>query len=411
MLAGDLGPAVALAMRLITAVGEAAGATSLLDVTAAHIDGCLYHGPVGLAFAERLVAGGGRVRVPATLNVSALDLLHPDLVRLDTATRAAARRLMTAYEALGCEPTWTCAPYQLPSSRPALGQQIAWGESNAIVYANSVLGARTERYGDFTDIAAALTGRVPAVGLHTDAGRLATLLVRLEGFPAGALGHDLLYPLLGHVIGADAGTDIPVVEGLPPQASEDHLRALGAAAASSGAVALCHVAGVTPEAPTRDAALGARPPARTMIVTPDRLRAAAAQLSTVADGTPLTAVSLGTPHLSLAGFARLTPLLAAVSPAPGVTIHVSTGRDVLREVETRGWLPVYERPGIQLVVDTCTYITPILPPGAVVMTDSAKWAWYAPANIGARAAIGSLEDCLRSAEEGRVVRDLGWLDG
>ena len=129
------------------------------------------------------------------------------------------------------------------------------------------------------------------------------------------------------------------------------------------------------------------------------------------DGGPLTAVSLGTPHLSIAGFERLTPLLAAARPAPGVTVYVSTGRDVLREVEARGWLAVYQRSGVQVVVDTCTYITPILPPGSVVMTDSAKWAWYAPANVGAQVAFGSLEDCLASAEAGRIVRDFGWLDG
>lgn len=408
MAAGDAGPAVALAMRLVVALGEAAGADRLLEISGAHIDGCLYHGPVGLAFAERLAAGGGRVRVPTTLNVSALDLLHPDLVRLDAPTRDAARRQMTAYERMGCEPTWTCAPYQLPG-RPAFGEQIAWGESNAIVFANSVLGARTERYGDFIDIAAALTGRVPAVGLHTDDGRRATVLVRLRGFAERSLRAEALFALLGHAVGAAAGTAVVAVDGLPA-AAEDQLRALGAAAASSGAVALCHVIGVTPEAPTLAAALGGRAPERTVEITPDDLRAAAAALSTV-DGGPLTAVSLGTPHLSIAGFKRLTPLLAAVRPAPGVTVYVSTGRDVLREVEARGWLAVYERSGVQVVVDTCTYITPILPPGSVVMTDSAKWAWYAPANVGAQVAFGSLEDCLASAEAGRIVRDFGWLDG
>ena len=313
-------------------------------------------------------------------------------------------------ESLGCRATWTCAPYQLPR-RPAFGEQIAWGESNAIVFANSVLGARTERYGDFTDIAAALTGRVPEVGLHTDEGRRATLLVTLDDVPDRARREDTLYPLLGHVIGHVAGNDVPVVEGLPPETSEDQLKALGAAAASSGAVALVHIAGVTPEAPTVAAALDRRPPGRRVRVTPAALRDAAAELSTVGAGEPITAVSLGTPHLSLAGFERLTPLIQAIVPALGVTVYVSTGRDVLREVEARGWLPAYERRGIQLVVDTCTYVTPILPPAATVVTDSAKWAWYAPANVGARVAFASLEDCLRSAEEGRVVCDLRWLDG
>jgi predicted aconitase len=407
MLAGEDGPAVALSMRLVVAIGQALGAERLIDIASAHIDGCLYHGPVGLAFAERLVEGGGRVRVPATLNVSALDLLHPHLVGVDEATRAAARRLMAAYERLGCEPTWTCAPYQLPR-RPAFGEQIAWGESNAIVFANSVLGARTERYGDFTDIAAALTGRVPEVGLHTDAGRRARVAFRLSGLRAAALRDDALFPLLGHVVGKAADAAVVAIEGVPADASEDQLKALGAAAASSGGVALCHVVGVTPEAPTLEAATGGALE-RSIPITAGHLRASAAELSTLDDGAPITAVSLGTPHLSLAGFERLTPLLAATRPAPGVTIWISTGRNVLRDVESRGWLSIYERPGVQVVVDTCTYITPILPPGAAAMTDSAKWAWYAPANIGARVAFGSLEDCLRSAAAGRVVRDDAWL--
>ena len=128
-----------------------------MPITSAHIDGCLFHGQAGLDFAERLLAEGARVEVPTTLNVSSLDLLHPPLYRGDPETARSARRLMEVYEAMGCQPTWTCAPYQLPD-RPGFGQQIAWAESNAIVFANSVLGARTNRYGDFLDISCAVMG-------------------------------------------------------------------------------------------------------------------------------------------------------------------------------------------------------------------------------------------------------------
>ena len=161
-------------MQLVIAAGKAVGATELLDISGAHIDSCLYHGQASLDFAERLSAAGATVAVPATLNVSSLDLLHPDLYRGDPDTARRARALMDAYVAMGCRPTWTCAPYQL-ASRPTLGEQVAWGESNAIVFANSVLGARTNRYGDFLDISCAITGRAPATGLHTDEGRLATV--------------------------------------------------------------------------------------------------------------------------------------------------------------------------------------------------------------------------------------------
>jgi predicted aconitase len=174
---------------------------------------------------------------------------------------------------------------------------------------------------------------------------------------------------------------------------------------------LVHVVGTTPEAPTLAACV--HPEAEEVSVRPADLRAAFGELSTADDGADLAAVSLGTPHLSLAEFERLTPLVA-VMQRPAVPMFVSTGRGVLAEVESRGWADVYRRAGIEFVVDTCTYITPIIdvPQGGVVMTNAAKWAWYAPANLGVRVAFGALDDCLESAEAGRVVRSRpGWLDG
>ncbi|HUG47081.1 MAG TPA: aconitase X catalytic domain-containing protein [Candidatus Limnocylindria bacterium] len=413
MLAGAAGGAAHLAMELIVEMAKVARATRLVPVRSAHIDGCLYHGSVGLDFAERLAREGGRVRVPTTLNVSSLDLLHPELVRLEPTTRQYARRLMAAYEAMGCRPTWTCAPYQLPE-RPAFGEHVAWAESNAIVFANSVLGARTERYGDFIDICAALTGRVPFAGLHRNDERGARLIVRLMGVAPEAWVHDEAYALLGHALGRLAGDRVPAVVGLPTSTTEDQLKALGAAAASSGSVALCHVVGVTPEAPTLEACLAADGSQAELEIGPGLLRAAWQELSNAVDGQPLAAVSLGTPHLSLAEWQRLQPLLEATDIAPGLTLYVSTARHVAADIEARGQAATLHRPGVQLVVDTCTYITPIItaPPGATVMTNSAKWAWYTPANLGLRVAFGTLEDCLRSAAHGRVLRrPPAWLDG
>ena len=165
-------------------------AERLIDIASAHIDSCLYHGRAGLDFAERLLDGGGRVRVPSTLNVSSLDLLHPELVRLDADTAADARRLMDAYVAMGCRPTWTCAPYQLPE-RPAFGTHVAWAESNAIVFANSVLGARTNRYGDFIDICAAITGARAARPGSTCPGTAGARRVPLDAVPASLLGDEV----------------------------------------------------------------------------------------------------------------------------------------------------------------------------------------------------------------------------
>ena len=182
MLAGAEGEAARLAMGIIVALAEISAAERLIDVTSAHIDGCLYHGRVSLDFAERLAAAGARVSIPATLNVGLVDLLHPELYQGDPQTGARGRRLMELYVGMGCRPTWTCAPYQLPS-RPALGENVAWAESNAIVFANSVLGARTDRYGDFVDICAAITGRVPEAGLHRTENRRGQIVFQLKEIP------------------------------------------------------------------------------------------------------------------------------------------------------------------------------------------------------------------------------------
>jgi predicted aconitase len=406
LLAGAEGPAGQVAMRIVVEMARVAGAAELLDVTSAHIDGCLYHGRAGLDFAERLLRDGAAVRVPTTLNVASLDLLHPDRFRGDPTTAKAARRLMDAYVAMGCRQTWTCAPYQLPE-RPGFGEHVAWAESNAIVFANSVLGARTARYGDFIDICAAITGRVPNAGLHLTDRRRGQLVFDVRALPERLCDQDLLYPLLGHLIGARSGRLVPVVDGLPAGVTEDRLKAVGAAAASSGEVGLVHVVGSTPEAPTLAEALQHHPAHEVVEVTPAMLRTARDQLTTAENGSArLVGVNVGTPHFSEAEFGHLVSLLAGRPVHPEVEFYASTGRHVLARIEALGWAASLEAAGVRLVVDTCTYVTSILEhTDGVVMTSSAKWAWYAPGNLGVRVALGSLRECVESAVKGRIVRD------
>ena len=393
MLAGEEGEGVALAMRVLVATAEAMGAERLLDITSAHVDGCLYHGPSGLDFARALVSGGARVKVPTTLNVSSLDLLHPELVRLDRATAEQARALMDTYVELGCRPTWTCAPYQLPE-RPKLGEQVAWGESNAIVFANSVLGARTERYGDFLDISAAVTGRAPAVGLHTDEGRLPTLVVAADELTDDLAANEALYPLLGHVLGRVADSHVAAITGLPSAADEDDLKALGAAAASSGSVAMFHAVGLTPEAPDPSDLADLE----TVTVTREMIAEARNDLG-AGEGERVDAVCVGTPHYSSRQLERLLDRLQGRRCA--IPLYVNTSRHALQEF---GRVADLEAAGVRVVTDTCTYITPVLDDGIeVVMTDSAKWAYYAPANLGVRVVFASTDACVESAVAGSSV--------
>jgi predicted aconitase len=398
-------------MRLVVRAAEALGADRLIPITRAHVDSCLYHGEATVDFVERLIKGGAQVSVPTTLNVGALDLLHPELWRGDSGVAQRGRLLMGHYRSLGCQPTYTCAPYQLAEARPAFGEQVAWAESNAIVFCNSVIGARTERYGDFTDIACAITGRVPDAGLHRSDARRAVLVLRLgPDIPAALLEDDSLYPVLGIVLGRRAGSRVAAIDGLPPGTSEERLKAVGAAAASSGAVAMFHAVGSTPEASTLDAALQGGEADEVVEIGLAELRAARDELTTASGGapagTPIGAVSLGTPHASLAELRAVEGELAGARPARGVELLVSTARTLLADAEEEGLARRLRSLGVELLVDTCSYIAPVLRPGPLpVMTDSGKWAFYAPGNIGVEVVFGSMRECVRSAVEGRVWRD------
>ncbi|NJN79793.1 MAG: DUF521 domain-containing protein, partial [Anaerolineales bacterium] len=178
---------------------------------------------------------------------------------------------MVAYQSMGTIPTWTCAPYQT-EFKPKFGDQIAWGESNAISFANSVIGARTERYPDLFDVCCAVTGRAPAIGLHLTENRAGKILLQLKDIPIELQQSDDFYPVLGQLMGKVSLERIPVIQGLEYVPHEDQLKALGAAGASSGSVAMFHIVGVTPEAQTLESAFQGKQPEEVIEVTMDLLR-------------------------------------------------------------------------------------------------------------------------------------------
>ena len=315
-----------------------------------------------------------------------------------------AHRQMLAYQSMGCLPTWTCAPYQT-DYRPVFGQQIAWGESNAIAFANSVIGARTERYPDLLDICAALTGRVPALGLHLTDKRRGQVLVRLADVPPFIQADEPFYPVLGHLLGRLAGDRVPVVANLEARPTEDHLKALGAAAASSGAVGLFHIVGITPEAPTLAAAFQGQPPEQWVDLCMGDLRAARRAL-TSADGADLDMVVLGSPHFSLAEFKALATLLSGQRCHRDIKFLVTTGRGVAALAEQAGYLKTLDHFGGKVTLDTCILATPMLPPDVhVLMTNSAKYAYYSPGLLRTQVVFGSLTDCVNSAVAGKIAID------
>ncbi len=401
-LSSNAPPATAMAMRILVDAAKLMGANSLVPITSAHIDGCVYFGDAGVLFAERLRDLGGKVAVPSSLNVGALDLLHPDLVIADAHAKRMSKRLMDAYVDLGCIQSWTCAPYQA-GYRPCLGEQIAWAESNAIVFANSVLGARTNRYGDFMDICAAITGRAPYTGLHLDENRRAKILIDLANLSPALLRDESFFPVLGAWLGETVGTTVAAIKGLPSDVSEDRLKALGASAASTGAVALFQVIGVTPEARAEAEAFGSEPPEAVISPEPADMRAARDKLSTTTSSA-IDCVALGSPHFSLSECQRLAVL--AEGKRFEKPVYVCTRHDVFQILDAMGLRKILEATGVVFVIGTCVVVTPILKQSeGVLMTNSGKFAHYSPSTVRHDVVFGSLEDCVRSAETGMVERD------
>ena len=401
LLAGGFGAAAAHAMSMLVRYGRALGAERFVSITSAHIDGCLYHGPSSIDFASRFVELGGSVRVPTTLNVAAVDVVHPGWHQGPPEILTAQAELTNLHERLGCLATLTCAPYQR-MVQPSPGEHVAWAESNAIVFANSVLGACTDRYGDFTDLCAALTGRVPFVGLHRPENRLATVLVEVPDQAAMAMPRDIYFACLGYVVGRRTIGQVPGITNLA-RASRDELKALGAAAASSGACALFHVIDITPEAVVATAGSEHLPSIR---IDETELRAALRSLSPLEPGEPIAAVCLGTPHYSIDEFDDLATLIARQAGAASVEVYVSTSREIEAQVRSESRFSPLFAFGVNIVVDTCTYLAPVVREreGSIV-TNSGKWAYYGPGNLKRRVGLLTLDRCLRSAVLGRVAPD------
>lgn len=399
LLTGGFGPAAQKAMKLLQAYGRAVGADRFIDIQSAHIDGCLYHGQSTIDFVQMFVDLNGKVRVPTTLNVAAVDTLHPSYHCGPPEYLPAQEITNRLHEELGCVATLTCAPYQR-LFRPRLGEHVAWAESNAIVFVNSVLGARTDRYGDFTDLCAALTGRVPNAGLHRDENRIPQVVVEVA---PPDMARDLYFAAIGYALGERADGRVPFIRGLPADVNEDELKALGAAAASSGAVAMFHAEGITPEASAWSPSFLERLAAEPIMLDRGVLHQAVRTLCPLESGEAVAAMCLGTPHFSHAEFEALGRAVAGRRAAPGTDVFVSTSREIAAAIADSPVQAALDSFGVNIVVDTCTYLAPVVGKSGAIVTNSGKYAHYGPGNLRRRVGLMTLEHCIRCAEAGQVV--------
>ena len=400
---GHLGEAVSMAMSILVNLGEAIGAPEMVEITHVHTDSGFYLGDAGLEFVEHLARLGGQVAVPTSMNNTSFDIERCRSYGVYVELSNKIKRLEKAHLAMGADPSWTCAPYQ-DGILPKPGTLVAWSESNAIVFANSVLGARTNRTGDLVDICCALTGRAPKTGLYLDQNRMATIHVKVENFPAEAYTDARFYPLLGYFIGKQCGNQVVAISGIPERVTMENLKGLGAAAASSGATALFHVVGITPEAPSLKSCLKRSTTIQTVTVTPGALKKSEALLCT-AKNEQLDWVGLGCPHFSYAELTELAESIAGKKINSGIAFSVFTSRKILHQIEKTEILDKLKDAGIEVYTDGCLLLYPqSLKPSGTMMTNSAKAANYIFSQSGYRAAYGSIQECVESAVAGKIVR-------
>lgn len=403
MLDGAEGEAVRQSMRIICAMAANQGAARLVDVTQGHIDGCIYASPANLTFAEKMADLGGKVRIPTTMNAISVDRQNWRAQGVPPDFGIPAQRLADAYVRMGCRPSFTCAPYLLDSA-PEADEIIAWSESNAVIYANSVLGARTAKHPDFLDLCIALTGRTPLSGVYLDEARKAQRVIDVH-LPDGI--DDGFWPLVGYLAGQRAPDRIPLLRGLARgNPSPDDLKALCAAFGTTSASPMLHIEGVTPEADD-----AAAPEADHATITRDDLRAAWAHLNGGPSAVEL--VAIGSPHASLQECRALDAGLAGRHRNPLTHVIVTAGREVIRQAEAVGVLARLQASGVQVVPDICwcSISEPVFPPQArAVMTNSGKYAHYGPGLSGRAVRLGSMADCITAAMTGAAApRTPDWL--
>ena len=407
MLAGQNGEACELAMNILSELGDLYGAKKMIPVSQVHIDMTLYMVDAGVEFAEKMAELGGKFAVPTQLNPASIDLIRHEKMRVPDDLLENSRRLEDAFLKMGALPTWTCAPYE-QGLIPSFGEQVAWGESNAVAFVNSVIGARTERYADLTDVCIAITGIVPELGLHMTQNRKAEILLVVEDFPAQVFNESRIYPLLGFLFGEITGDRVAAIKGIPQQITMNNLKSFSAAAASSGAVGLFHIIGVTPEAPDIKTCFGAKKPKDTIVITREMIESAESRLNQGSCSRP-DLITLGCPHYSVEEFMALERYLDSRKITDGIEFWVFTSRKTYESIKKTNLLGKLERSGVKVFTDGCALQYPKMSWNfTCAMSDSAKYANYCFSQTGLNVIFSGTRDCVETAISGKLKIEPIW---
>jgi predicted aconitase len=413
-LEGSFGPGVRRAMEIVVALARIYGASDLVPVKHVQIAGVSYKnlGDAGVAFLSEWAEEGARVRVPATLNPMGMERgmrstgavpvwrswgITPEFAEPQLS-------VIDAFVKMGVTPTMSCTPYLLPDYTPRRGDSLAWAESSAVAFANSVIGARSNREGGPSALAAAIVGRTARYGYHLDENRLADAVVEVR-CPLRSVAD---FGALSYVVGKTVANGVPwfadLARWLPPLPADitlggpagDRLKTLGAGLAAYGAVTLFHVAGYTPEA--RDAGEKlVRPEPRRLVIYD------LAEAYRVMDADPelrkIDLVTVGCPHASLSEIQQVAEYLRGKTLA--TRLWVTTAEITRRRAGELGFVQAIETAGGEVVADTCAVVAPMQMLNVRTMaTNAGKMACYAPMHSGVRMRFGDLEQCLDAAVTG-----------
>lgn len=398
LLAGEHGPAAAFGMQRLLTLAEHVGAQGFVSVHSAHVASGYDNTPVNWDFARKLADWSAQVRIPTTLTACALNTAQQPV------GISRQHELNALYQSMGCKLALSCAPY-LGYLEPGPGEVLAWSESSAVVYANSVIGARCNRYPEFLDMCAALTGRVPDFGMTTSAGRRASVLVDLRNIGDDFWQQSSWPGLLGIWLGLQCGGQVPALLGLPEDTDRAALRELGAAAASSGAIDMFHAVGFTPEAPTLEQAFQQQPADSVLTPRSDKLQSVTRHLSRQR-GRLLSALCIGAPHASAEELRKVLALLNGRTIHPSINCYLTTNQAVIGELKAGGEFDLLQQAGCHFVTGRCSYYAPVLTGCSEhVLTNSAKWAWYAQRQLDCDVSFGELSWCVDCACEGGILKN------
>lgn len=381
-LSGEDGETLQKAIEILVALGDIYGADRLIPIKSAQIAGVSYKtiGDAGLEWISDLE---GKVKVPSILNPAGMDLVQWNEMGITLKFAQKQQEIIAAYEKLGITPKCTCTPYYLDNFTLGYGDHVAWSESSAISYANSVLGARTNREGGPSALSAALIGKTANFGYHLDHNRKPTISVTVE---CDLSGSD--YAALGYLVGGDIGSRVPLFF-LQNEPEGDDLKALGAAMAASGAVALYHVDGITPDA----SKINYEKPDENILIGESQIREVYDMPDSSEWGTDVDMVAFGCPHCSADELAHIARLLD--DKLVEKDVWVCTSREIAEHYPQ--FVDKIEKSGALVICDTCMVVSPASENYKLMMVNSGKALTYVPGMCKVPARFGSIEDCIKEA--------------